>query len=104
MNKLIKKIKETMDLLIDIIILLWNAAYGYFIAAIILNLLIGLIMPFQVMVWKKVIDNLAEIVRETIAECLRNISVVQAQADPTTEILSEEENELMDSLDMFLGE
>ena len=37
MNKLIKKIKETMDLLIDIIILLWNAAYGYFIAAIILN-------------------------------------------------------------------
>lgn len=35
---------------------------------------------------------------------LRNISVVQAQAEPTTEILSEEENELMDSLDMFLGE
>jgi hypothetical protein len=49
-------------------------------------------------------NNLAEIVRETIAECLRNISVVQAQAEPTTEILSEEENELMDSLDMFLGE
>lgn len=49
-------------------------------------------------------NNLAEIVRETIAECLRNISVVQAQAELTTEILSEEENELMDSLDMFLGE
>ena len=49
-------------------------------------------------------NNLAEIVRETIAECLRNISVVQAQAEPITEILSEEENELMDSLDMFLGE
>lgn len=49
-------------------------------------------------------NNLAEIVRETIAECLRNISVVQTQAEPTTEILSEEENELMDSLDMFLGE
>lgn len=49
-------------------------------------------------------NNLAEIVRETIAECLRNIPVVQAQAEPTTEILSEEENELMDSLDMFLGE
>lgn len=49
-------------------------------------------------------NNLAEIVRETIAECLRNISVVPAQADPTTEILSEEENELMDSLDMFFGE
>lgn len=49
-------------------------------------------------------NNLAEIVRETIAECLRNISVVLAQAEPTTEILSEEENELMDSLDMFFGE
>lgn len=49
-------------------------------------------------------NNLAEIVRETIAECLRNISVVKAQAEPTTEILSEEENELMDSLDMFFGE
>ena len=49
-------------------------------------------------------NNLAEIVRETIAECLRNISVVQSQAEPTTEILSEEENELMDSLDMFFGE
>lgn len=49
-------------------------------------------------------NNLAEIVRETIAECLRNISIVHAQAEPTTEILSEEENELMDSLDMFLGE
>lgn len=50
-------------------------------------------------------NNLAEIVRETIAECLRSISVIQqAQAGPTTEILSEEENELMDSLDMFFGE
>ena len=49
-------------------------------------------------------NNLAEIVRETIAECLRNISVVQAQVEPTTEKLSEEENELMDSLDMFFDE
>ena len=31
------------------------------------------------------------------------MSVVQTQAEPTTETLSEEENELMDSLDMFLG-
>lgn len=49
-------------------------------------------------------NNLGEIIRETIKECLREVSVIQAQAEPTTETLSEEENELMDSLDMFLGE
>lgn len=31
------------------------------------------------------------------------MSVVQIQTEPTTERLSEEENELMDSLNMFLG-
>ena len=48
-------------------------------------------------------NDLAETIRETIMECLRDMSVVQTQAEPTTETLSEEENELMDSLDMFLG-
>ena len=36
-------------------------------------------------------------------ECLRDMSVVQTQAEPTTERLSEEEIEFMDSLDMFFG-
>lgn len=49
-------------------------------------------------------NNLAETIRETIMECLQDVSVVQTQAESTTERLSEEENELMDSLDMFLGE
>lgn len=48
-------------------------------------------------------NNLAETIRETIMECLRDMSVVQTQAEPTTERLSEEENEFMDSLDMFFG-
>ena len=48
-------------------------------------------------------NNLAEVIRETIKECLRDMSVVQIQTEPTTERLSEEENELMDSLNMFLG-
>lgn len=48
-------------------------------------------------------NNLEGTIRETIKECLREVSVVQTQAEPTTETLSEEENELMDSLDMFLG-
>ncbi len=41
------------------------------------------------------------IIRETIRECLKDISVVQTTAEPTEEI-SEDENTLMDSLDMFL--
>lgn len=48
-------------------------------------------------------NNLEEVIRETIKECLRDMSVVQIQTEPTTERLSEEENELMDSLNMFLG-
>ena len=41
------------------------------------------------------------IIRETIRECLKDISVVQAAEEPTEEI-SEDENTLMDSLDMFM--
>ena len=42
--------------------------------------------------------NLAKVIRETIRECLKDISV----ADKPTEEISEDENTLMDSLDMFL--
>ena len=45
--------------------------------------------------------NLEKVIRETIRECLKDISVVQAVAEPTEEI-SEDENTLMDSLDMFM--
>ena len=45
--------------------------------------------------------NLEKVIRETIRECLKDISVVQAAEEPTEEI-SEDENALMDSLEMFM--
>lgn len=44
-------------------------------------------------------DDLKETIRETIRECLKDIPVAPVK----TEALSEEENELLDSVDMFLG-
>ena len=46
--------------------------------------------------------NLEKVIRETIRECLKNISVVQAVTEEPTEEISEDENTLMDSLDMFM--
>ena len=40
--------------------------------------------------------------RETIKECLKDISVVQAVTEEPTEEISEDENTLMDSLEMFM--
>ena len=45
--------------------------------------------------------NLEKMIRETIRECLKDISVVKAAEEPTEEI-SEDENTLMDSLDLFM--
>ena len=42
------------------------------------------------------------IIRETIRECLKDISVVQAATEEPTEGISEDENTLMDSLEMFM--
>ena len=44
-------------------------------------------------------DDLKETIRETIRECLKDVQATSAK----TEALSEEENELLDSVDMFLG-
>ena len=46
--------------------------------------------------------NLEKVIRETIRECLKNISVVQAVTEEPTEEISEDENTLMDSLEMFM--
>ena len=46
--------------------------------------------------------NLEKVIRETIRECLKDISVAQTVAEAPTEEISEDENTLMDSLDMFL--
>lgn len=48
--------------------------------------------------------EITDVIRKTIRECLQNLSVIQTESVQPTETLSEEENELMDSLDMFLGE
>ena len=48
--------------------------------------------------------EITEVIRKAIRECLQNLSVIQTESAQPTETLSEEENELMDSLDMFLGE
>ena len=46
--------------------------------------------------------NLEKMIRETIKECLKDISVVQAVTEEPTEEISEDENTLMDSLEMFM--
>ena len=48
--------------------------------------------------------EVTEVIRKAIRECLQNLSVIQTESAQPTEALSEEENEVMDSLDMFLGE
>lgn len=48
--------------------------------------------------------EITEVIRKTLRECLQNLSVIQTESAQPIEALSEEENELMDSLDMFLGE
>ena len=42
------------------------------------------------------------IIRETIIECLKDISVVSKVAATPIEEISEDENTLMDSLDLFM--
>ena len=46
--------------------------------------------------------NLEKVIRETIRECLKDISIVQMAAEEPTEEISDDENILMDSLDKFL--
>ena len=46
--------------------------------------------------------NIEKVIRETIRECLKDISVAQTVAEAPTEEISEDENTLMDSLDMFM--
>ena len=46
--------------------------------------------------------NIEKVIRETIRECLKDISIVQMAAEEPTEEISEDENTLMDSLEMFM--
>ena len=46
--------------------------------------------------------NIEKVIRETIRECLKDISVARSVADKPTEAISEDENTLMNSLDLFM--
>ena len=46
--------------------------------------------------------NLTEVIRETIRDCLKDMSVIQTAEVLPAEKISADENELMDSLDLFL--
>ncbi len=46
--------------------------------------------------------DLRDVIRETIRECLKDVSVVQKVEDNSENEISAEEDVLMDSLDLFL--
>ncbi|HZJ77990.1 MAG TPA: hypothetical protein VFD52_04230 [Clostridia bacterium] len=46
---------------------------------------------------------IVDTIRQTIQECLQNISAMAAPTEEAHPAVSEEENELLDSLDDFLG-
>ena len=46
-------------------------------------------------------ENIEKVIRETIRECLKDMPIVKAVEEPIEEI-SEDENTLMDSLDLFM--
>lgn len=46
--------------------------------------------------------NIEKVIRETIRECLKDLSVVKETSEEPTEEISEDENTLMDSLEMFM--
>ena len=47
------------------------------------------------------VGNIEKVIRETIRECLKDMPIVKAVEEPIEEI-SEDENTLMDSLDLFM--
>lgn len=47
--------------------------------------------------------EITEVIRKTIRECLQNFSVIKTEAEQPPELLTEDENLLLDSLDDFLG-
>lgn len=48
--------------------------------------------------------EITETIKETIRECFRNLSVIQTETEQPPELLTEDENLLLDSLDDFLGD
>ncbi|MDD4493937.1 MAG: hypothetical protein PHV32_06260 [Eubacteriales bacterium] len=47
--------------------------------------------------------SIVDVVRRTIKECFQNVAITQADPEEKPDTLSEEENNLLDTLDEFLG-
>ena len=47
--------------------------------------------------------SIADVIRRTIKECFQNVAIVQAESGEKPKPLSEEENDLLDTMDEFLG-
>ena len=48
--------------------------------------------------------EITETIKETIQECLQNFSAIKTETEQSPELLTEDENLLLDSLDDFLGD
>lgn len=46
---------------------------------------------------------IADVIRRTIKECFQNVAIVQAEPEEKPDTLSEDENNLLNTLDEFLG-
>ncbi|MDD4142264.1 MAG: hypothetical protein PHR20_05685 [Bacteroidales bacterium] len=46
---------------------------------------------------------IADVIRRTIKECFQNVAITQTEPEEKPDTLSEEENNLLDTLDEFLG-
>lgn len=46
---------------------------------------------------------IADVIRRTIKECFQNIAIMQTETQEKPDTLSEDENNLLDTLDEFLG-
>ena len=47
--------------------------------------------------------SIADVIRRTIKECFQNIAIMQTEPEEKPDTLSEDENNLLDTLDEFLG-
>jgi hypothetical protein len=46
---------------------------------------------------------IADVIRRTIKECFQNIAIMQTEPEEKSDTLSEDENNLLDTLDEFLS-
>lgn len=72
------KMKKNMTMFVNVFVLLWNSSRVYFIGMILMNIIIGLLVSGQMIVWKKIIDavqigSIVEMVYGIIAYMISSI-------------------------------